>query len=82
MIFLVAATTISVSKPTATYDYKPKKIAGGFHDKYVECKSECGDGELKIEEYLENIGLYLHDIINDLKNLANGKFVWKWKWTS
>ena len=49
-----------------TKDYKPKKIAGAFNDKYVKYKSE-GDEQLSVEEYIQNIGPHLQDKINDLR---------------
>ena len=46
-------------------DYKPKKISRTFDGKYIECKSE-GDGQLSINEYLENRP-YLSNIIDNLR---------------
>ena len=39
-----------------TKDWKPKKTAGTFNDKYIECKSR-GDEKLSIEQYLKKIKL-------------------------
>ena len=47
-------------------DYKPKNIAGAFHEKYIEYNSE-DDEQLSIKEYLEKIKPYLRDMTNDLK---------------
>ena len=47
-------------------DYKPKNIAGVFHEKYIEYNSE-DDEQLSIKEYLEKIKPYLRDMTNDLK---------------
>ena len=49
-------------------DYKPKKIAGFFDDKYIEYESE-GSEALSIEQYLEEIRPYLGNLINDLRTL-------------
>lgn len=35
-------------------DYKPKKIASAFDEKYIECKSK-GDEKLSIEQYVKTL---------------------------
>lgn len=58
--------------PTIPNDYKWKKIVGTFDDKYI--KYESGSKEkLTINEYLENIGLYVHDLIDNLKTSGEWK---------
>ena len=39
-------------------DYKPKKIAVVFNDKYIDYKSE-GSEKLLIEQYFKNMKTYL-----------------------
>ena len=46
--------------------YKPKKIASAFDDNYIKYKIK-GDEKLSIEQYLENVRPYLHDMIDNLK---------------
>lgn len=57
-------------KNNISKDCQPKHIAGVFDDKY---KSE-DDEQLTIEEFLEIVRLYLHDMINDLKKSGEWKF--------
>lgn len=35
-------------------DYKPKKIASAFDEKYIKCKSK-GDEKLSIEQYVKTL---------------------------
>ena len=53
-------------------DQKLKKIAGALNDKNMEYKSES-DEQLLIEEYLEKIGLYLRDMIDNPRTSDNWK---------
>lgn len=57
-------------KNNISKDCQPKYIAGVFDDKY---KSE-DDEQLTIEEFLEIVRLYLHDMINDLKKSGEWEF--------
>ena len=47
-------------------DYKPKKIAGTFNDKYIECKSK-GNERVSIEQYFKKIKTYLGNITGNIK---------------
>ena len=53
-------------------DYKPKKTGDVFNDKYIKCKSGS-HGKLTIEKYLETIGPYRQDMIDDLKTSGEWK---------
>ena len=35
-------------------DYKPKKIASSFDEKYIKCKSK-GDEKLSMEQYVKTL---------------------------
>ena len=58
--------------PNIPKDCKLKKNAGVFDDKYIQYKSE-GDEKLTMEQYLQKIRPYLHDVIGNLKTSG------KWK---
>lgn len=47
-------------------DYKPKKVARNFNDKYVQLESVDND-KLSIKQYFKKIKPYLINMINDLK---------------
>ena len=50
----------------APQEYKPKKIAGKFNDKYIKHESE-NDEKLSIKQYFKKIISYLSNKINDQK---------------
>ena len=54
----------------------PNRIACAFDDKYVKNESCIGE-KLTIHEYLRNIRSHPRDIIDNLKNLFNEKFIWQ-----
>ena len=50
-------------------DYKLRKSAGSFNDKYIECVS-VSDEKLTVKEYLENTRPYLQDKIDNRKTFG------------
>ena len=48
---------------------KKKKITDAFDDKYIEYEYEGGE-ELSIEQYLEKVGPYFGNMINNLRTLG------------
>ena len=46
-----------------------KKITDAFDDKYIEYEYEGGE-ELSIEQYLERVGAYFGNMINNLRTLG------------
>ena len=54
-------------------EFNLKKIAVAFNDKYVKYKNEVAGKELLIEDYLEEIRLYLRDVTNDPKKSGEWK---------
>ena len=55
-----------------TLIYKPTIVKSGYHNNYIEYRSE-GDKLLTIEEYLNLIEPYVRELINDHKNKGEWK---------
>ena len=55
--------------------YEPVRIRSFCSNNYIKCKSSSDKHEtLSIKKILKEIKPYLKDIINNLKNLKQGKF--------